>query len=297
EVPGVIPYRPASELWSDNASKERYMALPGLEQITRTEHDGWIFPEGSVLIKNFSLPMDERYPEITRRIETRLMIFLNATWHGFSYAWNEDETDAELLEGAMDRDFSVISPDGNARTKTWHYPSRTECFSCHTEAAGRVLGPTTAQLNSSFTYSKTGVTDNQLRAMDYIGLFDEPLVAEPEMLPKMPDYEDVLAPMESRVKSYFASNCSMCHRPGTGVPSSMDLRWETPLASMKVLGRKPGRGSLGIRSPQIIKPGCADHSVLLTRMSTREPGLQMPQLGTHEVDEPATALIHVWIRS
>jgi hypothetical protein len=44
-----------------------------------------------------------------------------------------------------------------------------------------------------------------------------------------------------------------------------------------------------------VRPGHPDASMLVTRMASRNPAIQMPPLGTRLVDEEALALIRRWI--
>jgi hypothetical protein len=44
-----------------------------------------------------------------------------------------------------------------------------------------------------------------------------------------------------------------------------------------------------------LSPGNPDASVLVARMSSRNPVAQMPPLGTHVVDDEAVRLIRKWI--
>src|SRR5262249_54771776 len=62
-APGLIPYSVNSQLWSDGATKERYIAIPGDGKIdfNAVEYPqpapgaprGWRFPDGSVAVKTF----------------------------------------------------------------------------------------------------------------------------------------------------------------------------------------------------------------------------------------------------
>ena len=61
-VPGLIPYTVNSPLWSDAAHKERFIALPGDSKIAFTPNRGWNFPDGAVLVKTFSLDLEDGNP-------------------------------------------------------------------------------------------------------------------------------------------------------------------------------------------------------------------------------------------
>jgi glucose/arabinose dehydrogenase len=170
--PGLVPYSVNASLWSDGAVKERHIALPGSAQIDFTSWRGWNFPDNSVLVKTFSLPIDPANPTAMNRIETRLMVKTDGEWLGYSYLWNAEQTDAELVanEGA-DKVYVVCDSNspGGMRKQTWHYPSRVECMVCHSRAANYVLGLTEIQMNKVHNYGK--VADNQLRTLEHIGLF------------------------------------------------------------------------------------------------------------------------------
>ena len=157
-APGLIPYSVNAPLWSDGAEKERFIALPGDTTIDMTADRGWNFPDGAVLVKTFTMAK--------RRIETRLLTRQQGKWAGYSYAWNDEQTEATLVGAAgMDRAFPV---DAGKREQTWHYPSRAECMVCHSRAANFVLGPSTLQMNKDHNYG--GVIDNQLRTLEHIGI-------------------------------------------------------------------------------------------------------------------------------
>ena len=107
-----------------------------------------------------------------RRIETRLLTKQDGQWQGYSYLWNDAQTDADLVAAAgMDRVYEVRDPDksGGSRKQTWHYPSRAECMVCHSRAANWVLGLTEMQMNKVHDYG--GVQDEQLRTLEHLGVF------------------------------------------------------------------------------------------------------------------------------
>jgi len=167
--PAVIPYSVNSPLWSDGAYKQRFIALPG----EGTEIDfhptrSWSFPDGTVLVKSFALEMFEGDPSSRRWIETRFFTRQEGEWAGYSYAWNDEQTDAYLVDAeGRDREFEIRTRDG-VRRRTWHFPSRAECMVCHSRAANFVLGVSTAQLNKDHNYGD--VVDNQLRTLESLDL-------------------------------------------------------------------------------------------------------------------------------
>ena len=190
-VNGVIPYQPVSPLWSDGTHKARFFALPPAKdasgavvpaKIGVTPARGWNFPDGTVLVKSFAIDDVEGDPSTRRWIETRFMLKEQGEWAGYSYEWNDEQTDAELVEAAgKDRGFRIRTADlaaGTDGTKTqqWHYPSRTECMVCHSRASNYVLGLCTVQLNHDFDYGAVlgpgHAQDNQLRALEHLGLLE-----------------------------------------------------------------------------------------------------------------------------
>jgi glucose/arabinose dehydrogenase len=124
---GVIPYSVNAQLWGDNAYKERFLAIPGNDQIGFDEitypqpspgaPPGWRFPDGTVLVKTFGMEMERGNPASKKRLETRILHFQqfpgtqeygDQYWRGYTYVWNDDQTDAELLdEKGLDKKLSI----------------------------------------------------------------------------------------------------------------------------------------------------------------------------------------------
>jgi glucose/arabinose dehydrogenase len=169
--PALIPYSVNSPLWSDGALKERYLALPGADsRIDFTRSRGWNFPDGTVVVKSFALELEEGNPGSRRYVETRFLTKQDGEWFGYSYAWDDAQTDGELVAAkGADRTYTITNARGGRHEQTWHYPSRAECMVCHSRAANFVLGLSTAQMNKEHAYAP--VTDNQLRTLEHLGLF------------------------------------------------------------------------------------------------------------------------------
>ncbi len=171
---GLIPYSVNAPFWSDGAIKSRFIALPKDGQIEIPDQWAWQFPEKTAIVKSFALEMVADDPASKRWIETRLLIKEQGEWVGYSYAWNEDQSDAKLVDATgYDQDFPILSSSG-IRSQSWHYPSRTECMVCHTRASGYLLGLTTVQMNREHEYGPdskgTSIKFNQLEALENMGV-------------------------------------------------------------------------------------------------------------------------------
>ncbi|MGH7990178.1 MAG: PQQ-dependent sugar dehydrogenase, partial [Limisphaerales bacterium] len=290
----LIPYNVNSPLWSDGAVKSRWMALPENSKIHFAPTGEWQFPDGTVFVKTFQLPVDDTNPQILRRLETRLIVRdTNGTVYGASYKWRADNSDADLVTAGITEPIKIKTLTG-MRIQKWFYPGRQDCLTCHTPASGGVLGVKTRQLNGDFKYPN-GVTDNQLRAWNHAGLFDATFdEKEIPHFARLVAVTDTAAPLELRARSYFDANCSQCHRPG-GAESFFDARFDTSLDRQGLING-PIENPLGISGAKIIVPGDISKSVLFHRINM-VGDLQMPPLAKNVVDQKAVAVIAAWINS
>jgi len=285
-IAAFFPYEVNSPLWSDGAEKTRFLMVPAgsvvtvkdcdqtpelclpIDQGGTAEDEGHFdLPVGSILIKTFSLQ--------NKLIETRLLVRLSTLrWKGFSYEWNEDVTEATFLSDYKDR---------TVGTQVWHFPSQVECLLCHTEAAGRSLGPTTRQLD------RVAGGGNQLDRMVAAGL----LTARPKALAPYPDPRKP-GPVENRARAYLQANCSFCHRPG-GSFGDMDMRYATSLLDTNLCGVPSARGSGDPELPSLrVAPGKPADSFLSFSMHDRTI-YAMPRLSSNLVDPDGTSVVDQWI--
>ena len=292
--PALIPYQPNSMLWSDGALKSRWLTIPSGTLVGFAPTGEWAFPSGSVFVKHFDLPVDDTNPKILRRLETRLMVRdTNGAVYGASYKWREDHSDADLVTTGFTEDITITTPNG-PRIQHWFYPGRQDCLTCHTTASGGVLGINTRQLNGDYKYP-TGITDNQLRALGHLGLFDKAFDERRiYRYPRLYGITNTNVAMELRVRSYLDANCSQCHRPG-GAGAFFDARFDTPLKQQNLING-PVANQLGIAGAKVIVPGDTNKSILFHRISIVGEG-QMPPLGKNVVDAKAVAVIGKWIAS
>jgi uncharacterized repeat protein (TIGR03806 family) len=286
-APGVVPYGVASPLWSDDATKRRFVALPKGKSIKILANGDWELPIGTTLIKSFELGGS--------MLETRFFVRLaDGSWLGYTYQWAEDGKDATLL-GKAGGDRFIGDVD-------WVFPSRDNCLGCHTAAAGRSLGLETAQLNSDFVYPGNKQA-NQIATLDHLGLF-ESSPGDPAKLPSLPNpVTSESASKEARARSYLHANCAFCHQPDAAaevfkdMPVAMDLRYATPFAGTKTCNVVPSKTTYSIPDAKLVSPGKPDASILSVRMHSTITSVRMPAFGTSVVDDKGVAAVDDWIRS
>ena len=288
---GLIPYDVNVPLWSDGADKQRFIALPERGRVEFSETESWKFPVGTVLVKTFFLDLDRVQPSDRRRLETRLFVHAPDGWHGYTYLWNDDETDAELLDGWLSRTYSIRTAEGTDEQE-WYFPSRSDCMACHTPSVGFVLGPNTRQLNHTFDYGTHRA--NQIEELDRRGVFTQNVSMPPARLESYPAWDSVSAPTDESIRAYLDVNCAMCHNPQGIAGGRPDLRYHTPTAQKSLIGRNPGQGQIGPPGSRLVVPGDPERSELLLRISSRDTR-QMPPLATNVPDARAIELVRRWI--
>jgi hypothetical protein len=214
-----------------------------------------------------------------KKIETRLFVrYADASWAGYSYEWNDDQSDAVLLPAGKTKPL--------AGGQSWYFPSRGECFACHTPVAGFTLGLETRQLDRD----EAGA--NQLAR--FASLFDRTVT--PGALPPLRAADTAGASVEERARGYLHANCSMCHREGSGAgAATLDLRIDKPFGETKTCNVAPQGGEIGVAGAKIVAPGEPTKSVLSLRMRTLDTS-RMPTLASRLVDETGASAVEAWIK-
>jgi uncharacterized repeat protein (TIGR03806 family) len=302
---GLIPYVPNTPLWSDGALKTRYLAVPNNGgvitpggQITFAPTGTWTFPAGTVFVKTFELNTDTTDPDVRHRLETRLLVRdINNQVYGVTYKWRADNSDADLLTNSLYENIVITNATGMS-TQTWYYPSPSDCLQCHTPVANFVLGVNTRQLNGNESYPTANLTntDNQLRTLNRLGLFnpafDEAAITNFEKLSAL---TNLTASLQERARSYLDANCAQCHQPG-GTGITFDARYDTPLSQQNITNY-PATVSLGYDHAQIIAPEDIWRSMIYQRINTVNPTYQMPPLARSLIDTNAVQVFADWINS
>ncbi len=271
--PTFTSYDVNSPLWSDGLDKRRWFSLPQDAKIHVADDGKLDLPVGSIVLKEFAAH--------GRRIETRMLTRDGEnSWLGYTFQWNEAQTDAVLIDDAV-----TVDVDGSP----WTLPSRGQCSACHRTAAGTLLGFVPEQLERG----------DQLDRFAQSGLLDRP-VDHASITPLVDPYDTSL-PDEARARSYLAANCSSCHG-GAGSPQGViDFRASIPAAEMFTLCQPPRIPLATQRDDEeqpihIISPGNPTGSAVVQRMSRTDRG-RMPPIGRNRVDFAALDVVSSWIGS
>jgi len=263
-VDAAIPFAPRFPLWTDGATKRRWLVLPDGGSVDTSDVDAWAFPVGTKFFKEFT--RDDV------RIETRLNAKTADGWTAASYLWDGDDA-ARLVDAVPD-----------ASGTDHDVPSAAECLACH---AGRG--------NFSLGFSATQLPPDVRSDLFDAGVLTEAVDEEPQ-LP-----EAALAGLG--VLHGNCSHChnatrddqpqaTTCYAPPVDDDEEegpLDMSLPPDLASVEsapvVLTGRWQLGEIG-------------DSELLDRISERnlrEERPSMPPLGTELVDEQGLAAIEAFI--
>jgi putative heme-binding domain-containing protein len=296
---GVIPFAVNGRQWQDGATTEHWAAFPGVSSATLyatgkpvpglvSWHNFRMhFPKDAVLMRTLSLA--------GRRLETQLLHYDGTDWRAYTFAWRDDQSDAELVpaEGAE----KEVRTGGHKRL--WQFPSRSQCMSCHSNQSEYALAFLPEQLNRPGPDGR-----NQLVALTEAGFirragndgklqppFDASSAARER---RLADPTDESQPLEARARAYLHGNCGHCHSDHGGGSVPLRLQFPTPVAEMKAVDIRPTRGDFGLPDARIIKPGDPGASTLYFRMAKFGRD-RMPHIGSERPDEEGLNLIAQWI--
>jgi putative heme-binding domain-containing protein len=309
-APGVYPYTILAQPWLDHAVAERLLALPDLSTVriydnaipvpnTAYFRSRVFFPKDAVLAKTISMEMERGKPGSLRRLETQILHFDGNDWFGYTYRWNDDQTDAELVPaGGAEMELDIIDPEapGGHRKQTWHFPSRAQCLICHNGWSGPPLGFSPEQLNCQGQLDWQQKMNLIARAVPDDKKQKNPADGNVRTFYSMTDPYDAKQSLTMRARSYLDVNCAHCHQPGAGGTALIYLQARTNLNDTRVVEVKPVQGHFNIADAFLIAPGDPLRSVLYYRISKTGPG-RMPHIGSDLVDSRGVELIHDWIRS
>ncbi|GKX33682.1 MAG: hypothetical protein MnENMB40S_13000 [Rhizobiaceae bacterium MnEN-MB40S] len=292
---GVVPYDLITPLFTDYASKNRFIYVPEGESAEYVDDDVFRFPVGTTLVKTFSYPADLREPtRDIRLVETRLLIRQDDGWKAFAYVWDEETGDATLKIAGKRLPIDVIDNSGGSISINYAVPNANQCKECHANG-DRItpIGPSARNLNHQYGYA-TGAS-NQLETWSERGILSGAPSADEA--PRAANWNDDALPIDARARSYLDVNCAHCHRlEGAASNSGLFLRSSETDPVKWGLMKRPvaaGRGS-GDHKFDIV-PGAPEDSILIFRMKSLDPGVMMPELGRSMVHVEAVEMLEEWI--
>jgi hypothetical protein len=277
-------YAPAVPLWSDGATKRRWIELPPGTQIDVTNPDEWVFPVGTKLFKEFTYE--------GKRVETRMfwktVITGHTTWVHATYVWNADDSATTISYG----DTVPAGPDGG----TWVIPTPQDCDSCHNGRLDHILGFEQVSLGLD---GATGLTLLQLVVKG--------LVNPPPTQVNLRIGDDGTG-LDAPALGWLHINCGVtCHNTNTtaeGYGAGMHLRLDPALLDGTPANATWDPLATTINVPAIsgsvaglprILPGNPAASVIVQLISQRGI-LQMPPIATRFVDTTNVAAVEAWIQ-
>ncbi|HEX4339641.1 MAG TPA: hypothetical protein VH062_27225 [Polyangiaceae bacterium] len=270
---GVRNFEPRYVLWSDGATKRRWLYLPPGAQIDTTDMDFWTYPVGTTAWKEFTSGKI--------RVETRMLRKngpKQSDWTMIAYQWKSDQSDA------------VAVPLGkvNASGTTHDIPSQHDCQFCHGNMKDTLLGVSAIQLSH-------GATQPGFRIDDLIA--EGRLSSPPAAAIQIPG-----GPVAEAALGYLHANCGVCHNSQSGIARATALRlWEST-TQLDTVEHTLGYETTVLRPNgfyselHVIEPGRPDLSELVLRISQRGAA-QMPPIATKIVDPMGIATVRTWVES
>ena len=291
----LVGYDVINALFTDYAMKDRFVYLPEGQKAHLSEDGTFVFPEGSMLVKNFYY--DEKQTKDAGILETRLLIRDQKEWKAISYVWNQEKTSAKISKVGAIIPNSLFGENGKEKKFDYVVPNKNQCKSCHNfDDKIDPLGFKYANLNKDILINGTKV--NQISYLAERGLVELSGVAV-DSLVTMKSYADESNPIDARAMAYLDVNCGHCHRPnGPGNTSGLFLQHNEIRSNHLGFCKGPvaaGKGSGGRKFD--ISPGSADSSILVYRISSLDPGVMMPEVGRSLVHEEGVQLVKDWINS
>lgn len=291
---GVVPYDLNTPLFSDYASKYRFVWMPPGTSAEYRQDAIFEFPLGTVLAKTFAFPVDGQGSE--KLIETRLLVRAKSGWVGLPYIWNEQQDEATLQIVPDPVAVKYTDRSGQRHAFAYVIPNANECHECHDNNKVMLpIGPKARNLNKFYKYGEGD--ENQLSHWARMGY----LQGAPRAVsrPTVARWDDASSgTVEERARAYLDNNCAHCHQPGgqagyTGVDFRLT---QTGIVQLGLCKSPNSAGQVGALRYDLV-PGRPDKSILIYRLESTLPKVSMPPLSRDVVHEEGVKLMREWIAS
>lgn len=211
----------SSTLFTDHTEKQRLLKLPLGTKMTAKGDGLPDLPDGAILAKTFYYTAKQTEGK-KKIIETRILKKHNGLWNVATYKWNDNQTNAFLVNDGDKVLVTVTLPDGERKQINYKIPSVYDCYDCHRN--NNILSPIGPKLrNLNIDIFIQGKAVSQLQLLSDKGLLS---LKGHEKITKLPSYKDGSLTIEKRARAYFEINCAHCHNPnGFAGAYSLDLRY------------------------------------------------------------------------
>lgn len=194
---GGLPYDLNTPLFTDHATKYRFVYVPQGTKADYSVNESFDFPVGTVISKTFALPQNtnNRGFENEDLVETRLLIHRATGWSALPYVWKADKSDAVIAKaGAIQG--KTITHKGEDLGFDYVVPSMNQCKQCHqfkadeqSNAVFVPIGPKARHLNRDYAYADG--TMNQLSKWQAAGILQGlPALTEVDSVPQYQDGDE-----------------------------------------------------------------------------------------------------------
>jgi len=307
----VLPFIPASPLFTDYALKKRWVWMPkGKKATYNSDITVLELPIGAALIKTFYYENVQNVTPVgaTRIIETRIMIRKSDGWIFADYVWNAEQTEAYYDLGGSSTE--IIWKDENDVIKNapdYRIPSEEQCIVCH-KARGMENGSEIVlhvpigikPQNLNFNYDYGTASKNQLSKWIEAGYlannFSLPTAANTVV-----DYKDTSKSLDQRVRSYVDANCSHCHATDRHCDyRPMRFAFNETANNRENMGVCVSTSDMQDFPPaysKVVSPGNINRSMLYYRLNTTDEAYRMPLHGRTIIHDEGIALVEAWINS
>lgn len=294
----VLPYEPASGLFTDYASKKRFIWMPSNVSGTYVvDNKVFDFPIGTVLIKSFYYTTIQP-DNTTKIIETRLMIRKSEGWIFAEYLWNDSQTEATLLVGddfvnGRSKNISFKKPNNEVVTIDYRIPSKSECIACHKiNEIPTPIGLKPQNLNKIYNYADS--SKNQLQKLLEQGYIN----SYPEAINSTVDYHDTSKSLDLRARSYLDANCAHCHQfQGRCGYTTLRFGFSESVNPTNLGVCVNALEPISTSLTKIVNPGNFYKSILHFRLNSVIENKRMPLLGRTIIHDEGLQLIEEWIAS
>ncbi|MBL7556590.1 MAG: hypothetical protein JNM24_12290 [Bdellovibrionaceae bacterium] len=262
-------YSPQYPLYSDGASKRRWVYVPEGTAIDNSDPDSWVFPKGTILFKEFSVG--------GKKIETRVFEKITnqsgfSAWRASVYVWLANQLDADLLKVDnfySQTDIEMLPYQANVVGSQYRMVTMTQCQTCHA---------TVKDVSQGFSYLQLSDASKSINVfkLDKLGYFSNSI----NRLDSIPGTE-----MERAAIGYIQSNCATCHS-GVG-PGPHNFRHKS---TSQTLAEEPLIKAIGASSG-LVTFGAPLNSRLYNRMANKS----MPRVTLFTQDSAGLKLLEDWI--